>query len=117
MTVFKGGQILNAQSADITNSLPASTGGTEGQKAKNKEDTENQNVPEEGGSEPEPRSRPAARLKFNFGDQTRLLTSNKPSDWTESRRVQNRGSCCILLSPETGRRHTAETLDGLAQNI
>lgn len=39
-----------------------------------------------------------------------LLTNNKPSDWTESRRVQNRGSCCILLSLKTGRRHTADTL-------
>lgn len=38
-----------------------------------------------------------------------LLTNNKPSDWTESRRVQNRGSCCIL-SLKTGRRHTADTL-------
>lgn len=53
-------------SADITNSLPASTGGTEGQKAKNKEDTENQNVPEKGGSEPEPLSRPAAPLRSNL---------------------------------------------------
>lgn len=38
-----------------------------------------------------------------------LLTNNKLSDWTESRRVQNRGSCCIL-SLKTGRRHTADTL-------
>lgn len=34
MTVFKGRQILNAET---THSLPASTGGTEGQKAKNKD--------------------------------------------------------------------------------
>lgn len=63
-------------SADITNSLPASTGGTEGQKAKNKNSQRHWEPKRPGGR----RVRTGAtqstcsstQVKFNFGDQTRL---------------------------------------------
>lgn len=109
-------------SADITNSLPASTGGTEGQKAKNKNSQRHWEPKHPVGrwvrTGATQSTCSSTQVKFNFGDQTRLCCWPITSHLIGRRAGGSKTEKLLHLISEDGTTsHSWHTEDGLAQNI